>query len=582
MSDSHASTGSSKPLLIASAIILAAYFISAMPGLGLPQAGTRKITDAAKHHGDKHHGDTGPDAHPEEHSPTDGHDPAHEKDEHGDHEDTHSPPADAHAEDANSKDAHPGEGSRNAKHTVNGHPELWMVLPFVLLLGAIAVLPLIPATEHWWESNLNRFIVAAVLGALTLLYYLVLHEQPVEGHWPAHHVMQHSESGLNVGVAWTVLANAILNEYIPFIMLLFSLYTISGGIRIKGGLPAHPLTNSIFMAIGGLLASFIGTTGASMLLIRPLLEANKERKSVKLTVIFFIFVVCNCGGCLLPIGDPPLFLGYLRGVSFLWTMNLWPQWLFVNVSLVVMYYTLDHFWYYRHEKPMDIAIDETRVRGMKFSGLWPNVPLLMGVVLSIGLLDPSKTVPGTNGWHPWIYLREIVQLALVMLSLLLGSKAVRRANWFNYHAIIEVSALFFGIFICMQPALRILQVQGPEFRLNSPMPFFWLTGGLSAVLDNAPTYVVFFATAASINPANLPEGPMVPINQGQISEALLVAISLGAVFMGAMTYIGNGPNFMVKAIAEKSGVSMPSFFGYMLYSCAFLLPLFIITTIVFL
>jgi Na+/H+ antiporter NhaD/arsenite permease-like protein len=378
-----------------------------------------------------------------------------------------------------------------------------------------------------------------------------------------------------------VLANAILHEYIPFIMLLFSLYTISGGIRIEGDLPAHPLTNSIFIAVGGLLASFIGTTGAAMLLIRPLLETNSERKHVKHTVIFFIFVVCNCGGCLLPIGDPPLFLGYLRGVGFLWTMNLWQEWLFVNVSLVAMYYAVDHFWHYPKEEPRDISLDETRVRGLKFSGLWPNVPLLLGVVASVALLDPSKPLGGPDGWHPWMYLREIVQLALVVASLTLGSKAVRKANTFNYHAIIEVAALFLGIFICMQPALQILQVEGPALAkagLDSPMHFFWLTGSLSAVLDNAPTYVVFFTTASVMDVG----GKMVPINQGQINEALLVAISLGAVFMGAMTYIGNGPNFMVKAIAEKSGVKMPSFFGYMLYSCVFLLPLFIVTTLIFL
>jgi len=373
-----------------------------------------------------------------------------------------------------------------------------------------------------------------------------------------------------------VLANGILHEYIPFIMLLFSLYTISGGIRVEGDLPAHPLINSAFIAIGGLLASFIGTTGAAMLLIRPLLETNSERKYVKHTVIFFIFVVCNCGGCLLPIGDPPLFLGYLRGVDFLWTFHLWPEWLFVNGALVTIYFLWDRFWYYPHEAKRDIALDERRVRRLKFSGLWPNVPLLLGVVLSVALLDPTKPVPGTN-WHPWLYLREIAQLGLVALSLIWGTQEIRRANNFNYHAILEVAALFSGIFICMQPPLQILNIRGPDLGLTEPWQFFWATGSLSSVLDNAPTYVVFFETARALTQS----AGLSPTEAG-VAVHLLEAVSLGAVFMGAMTYIGNGPNFMVRAIADKSGVRMPSFFGYMLYSCAILLPLFLLTVFIFL
>jgi len=466
------------------------------------------------------------------------------------------------------------EGETGAAEEARQPPPLVMVIPFVLLLGAIAVFPLIPATEHWWESNLSRFIVAAGLGAITLLYYIVLHQHPVQCHWIKESLVRPSDGGLNLRLGGVVFANAILHEYIPFIMLLFSLYTISGGIRIQGDLPAHPLTNSAFIAVGGVLASFIGTTGAAMLLIRPLLETNKERRHVKHTVIFFIFVVCNCGGCLLPIGDPPLFLGYLRGVGFLWTFNLWPQWLLVNSILTGMYYLYDHFWCYPHEKPIDIVRDETRVRGLKFSGLWPNALLLLGVILSVALLDPEKALLGT-GWHPWPYLREVTQLGLVALSLMLGSRAVRRANSFNYHAIVEVAALFFGIFICMQPPLEILHVRGPDLGLSSPMHFFWLTGALSSVLDNAPTYVVFFETAKTLGGEDL-----VHLTTGAISESLLRAVSLGAVFMGAMTYIGNGPNFMVKAIAEKSGIRMPSFFGYMVYSCSLLLPLFVLVTVV--
>ncbi len=521
--DTHqVSTGSGKQLVIAIAVIIAVYLLAA--AVGLPQKGTEMVVDAHEHA--KHL-------------------------------------AQQKKEAAAEHDAH-GEQTFP-------HPPLYMVIPFALLLGAIAVLPLIPFTEHWWENNKNRFVVAAVLGAFTLCYYLWFHEYPIEAHWPAHDVVAHDESGANEGTALTVLANAILSEYIPFIMLLFSLYTISGGIRIEGDLKAHALTNSGFIAAGGLLASFIGTTGAAMLLIRPLLETNKERKHIKHTVIFFIFVVCNCGGCLLPIGDPPLFLGYLRGVPFMWTFALWPQWIFVNCMLIGVYFLWDHFFCYPHESLPDIVRDETQTSRLRFSGLWPNAILLLGVILSVALLNPSKALPGTD-WHPWLYIREIAQLALIALSLLLGSAVIRRANKFNYHAIIEVAALFFGIFICMQPPLQILGVRGPDLGLETPTHFFWITGCLSAVLDNAPTYVVFFETAKTLGGENLVAG---------VAEELLVAISLGAVFMGAMTYIGNGPNFMVKAIAEKSGIRMPSFFGYMLYSCCILLPILVITTLVF-
>jgi len=456
---------------------------------------------------------------------------------------------------------------------VNGHPPLWMVLPFVVLLGGIAVFPLLRWTSHRWESNLSRFYFAGSLAAVTLAYYLFLANDPVPAHWPTKHVTFPAQAGPNFTATFDVLANALLGEYFPFIVLLFSLYAISGGIRIQGDLRAHPLTNSAFLAVGGVLSSIIGTTGAAMLLIRPLLETNSERKHVKHTVVFFIFVVCNCGGCLLPIGDPPLFLGYLQGVDFLWTLRLWPAWLLVNGALVLIYYLWDRFWYYAHEQPADIARDETQVRRLEFVGLWPNAFLLAAVVVSVGVLDPSQAVPGTD-WHAPLYLREMVQLGLVALSLLLGSREVRRANNFNYAAIVEVAVLFFGIFICMQPPLQILDVEGPCLGLSSPAHFFWASGSLSSVLDNAPTYVVFFEAAKSLTQQwGLPALP-----RAGVAENLLVGVSLGSVFMGAMTYIGNGPNFMVKAIAEKSGVAMPGFFGYVVYSCVILLPLFAITT----
>jgi Na+/H+ antiporter NhaD/arsenite permease-like protein len=431
-------------------------------------------------------------------------------------------------------------------------PPYWMVAPFAALLAAIAVLPLVPAAMHWWESNLHRFYVAAGLGAATLAYYVY------------------------IGQTGEALDHAILKEYIPFIVLLFSLYTISGGIRIEGELPAHPLVNCAFLAVGAILASFIGTTGAAMLLIRPLLETNRQRKQVKHTVIFFIFVVCNCGGLLLPLGDPPLFLGYLMGVPFLWPAILWKEWLFVNAALLAIYFFWDRYWCYPRETPMDIARDETRVHRLRFGGVWPNAALLVGVVLSIALLSPSRPLPGTD-WHPWLYLREAAQLGLVALSLGLGASHARRLNRFNYAPIVEVAVLFFGIFVCMQPALQILDVEGPNLGLSAPWHYFWAAGSLSSVLDNAPTYVVFFETARSLSQQQ-GLGPAV----AGVAERLLIAISLGAVLMGANTYIGNGPNFMVKAIAERSGVAMPGFFGYMLYSALVLVPLFLLVTFLFL
>ena len=536
MEDSQSSAKSEKALMIVMAGALVGYAISASPLFETPQIAGEMARSAASPSQDEQPEEPEPTPHADEGQGEGSEEPA-------DHEPAHE--ADVHS-----------------------HPGYWTVIPFVLLLGAIAILPLIPATEHWWESNLNRFKVAATLGALTLLYYGLVYDHPMHGHWLGNAATTGPQ------YAMTVFVDAIPGEYIPFIMLLFSLYTISGGIRIEGDLKAHPLTNSAIIAVGGLLASFVGTTGAAMLLIRLLLETNSERKHVKHTVVFFIFVVCNCGGCLLPIGDPPLFLGYLRGVPFLWTLALWMPWLFVNVCLIGIYYVYDRFWYYPHERLLDIALDETRTRRLRILGLWPNGLLLLGVVFSVALLDPTKELLRT-GWYPWLYLREMAQLALIVLSLLLGSRAIRRANNFNYHAILEVAVLFFGIFLCMQPALQILNVKGPALGLNTQMEFFWLTGGLSSVLDNAPTYVVFFETAKTLELA-----PGATVVAG-VETSLLVSISLGAVFMGAMTYIGNGPNFMVKAIAEKSGIKMPSFFGYMAYSCCVLLPLLAVTTVLF-
>ncbi len=453
-----------------------------------------------------------------------------------------------------------GHGEAPAAHDAAAHPAhppYWMVAPFVLLLGAIAVLPLTPHAAHWWEHNRNKFYVAIALGGLTLAYYAA-----ADGFGKAGHVLGHT----------------LLEEYIPFIVLLFSLYTISGGIRITCDLPAHPATNTAFLAAGGLLASFIGTTGAAMLLVRPLLATNSERKQVVHTVIFFIFVVCNCGGCLLPLGDPPLFMGYLRGVSFFWTLSLWKEWLLVNGLLLAVYFVWDHFFCYPHETVADVRRDETLVRPIQVFGWKLHVPLLLGVVAAVALLafnpDDPQPVPGTS-WLPWPFLREVVQLLLVAISLHFGSQAVRRDNRFSYGAIIEVAALFAGIFLCMVPAIEILRVKGPDLGLQTAASFFWATGTLSSVLDNAPTYVVFFEAASTVAKGTA--------ETAGVDAFLLAAVSLGAVFMGSMTYIGNGPNFMVKTIAESAGVKMPSFFGYVLrYSVPVLLPIFALTVWLFL
>ena len=461
-----------------------------------------------------------------------------------------------------------GHEVADAHATVAGEsPPYWTILPFVLLLGAIATFPLMHATEHWWENNLHRFYVAAGLAVITLCYYAFSHHSPVAIHWPAHAIVEQADSGVQTGFVKAILINAILSEYVPFIVLLFSLYTIAGGIRITGDLRADPITNAMIMAVGGLLASLIGTTGAAMLLVRLLLETNRERKHVAHTVIFFIFVVCNCGGCLLPIGDPPLFLGYLQGVQFTWTLNLWVSWLTVNGLLLITYIILDHLFFYSKESIRDVERDIEQVRKLRISGLNLNGPLLLGVVVAVALLDPNKALPGTD-WHAWMYLREIVQLALVAISLYVGQSSIRTANGFNYGAIVEVAALFIGIFICMQPALQILSEKGTAIAASlGHTGYFWASGALSSFLDNAPTYLVFFKTA---------QQPDVISATAGVPEPILIAISLGSVFMGAMTYIGNGPNFMVKAIAEKSGVKMPSFFGYMVYSCLILLPILVL------
>jgi len=434
------------------------------------------------------------------------------------------------------------------------------VMPFIGLLLAIAILPLVPATQHWWHLNIHRLQVSLACGALTVGYLFW-----ISGSTAAINALEH----------------AIIFEYIPFIILLFSLYVISGGVCLSGDLPAHPLTNTAFLAAGAVSASFIGTTGASMLLIRALLQTNSERRRVVHTVVFFIFLVSNVGGTLLPIGDPPLFLGYLAGVPFEWTLSLWKEWALCTALLLVVYYIWDQVEYHRETRSA-ITRDERVREPLRLRGS-VNLLWLLGVVLAVAFIVPGKPIPAL-GMTAFPFLRELVLLAFVAISLLATPRALRRANGFNYHAILEVAALFIGVFITMQVPIIVLKAEGDQLAayLSQPWQFYWITGLLSAVLDNAPSYAVFFELAKTMPPDDT--APLaLEGGRGVISVGRLTAISLGSVFMGAMTYIGNGPNFMVKSIAEQAGVAMPSFFGYVIrFSIPVLIPIFVLVTIVFL
>jgi Na+/H+ antiporter NhaD/arsenite permease-like protein len=450
-------------------------------------------------------------------------------------------------------------GDTNVHDAHDAHmPYLWYIglLPFIAILGSIALLPLLNKTRHWWENNLNRFFVAMLCAVATIVYMVA------------------TSGAESIG---PMLDHAIMKDFIPFIILLFSLYVISGGIYLSGDLAASPKINTTFLAIGAGIASFIGTTGASMLLIRPLLKTNSQRKYKVHTIVIFIFLVSNIGGTLLPIGDPPLFLGYLRGVPFMWTLGLWPMWATACAILLVVYYIWDSI-LYKKETPSDHIRDGMQLEPLRLRGginfLW-----IGGIVATAALVDSAKPLVGTD-WTPFPYCRELLMLFFVGLSLLSTSKAIHTANSFTYGAILEVGALFSGIFIAMQVPLAVLEASGKTITesMNQPWQFFWATGTLSGFLDNAPTYVVFFKLSQS-----LPEGEMLAVNDGSVPVLLLIAISLGSVFMGAMTYIGNGPNFMVKAIAEQEGIEMPSFFGFMFkYSIPVLIPLFILITVLFL
>ena len=442
------------------------------------------------------------------------------------------------------------------------HPSpnpIW-ALPFLTILGAIAILPLVHRTAHAWEKNSNKFLLSLVLSVITLAYYGTRSTG-------FHHAAPGAAS-----VA-AVLEHAVVEDYIPFVILLFALYVAAGGLRLDADLLASPTNNAILLGIGALMASLIGTTGASMLMIRPVLQTNSERTKVSHTIVFFIFLVSNIGGLLTPIGDPPLFLGYLQGVPFLWTLRLFPYWLGCILTLLAVYWVWDSL-VYRTEPYRALVADRVRQTKPKIRGQ-VNFPILFAMILCVALLVPGRNLAG---WVVPDHSREVALILLAIVSLALTPKAVRVDNQFNYGAILEVAALFLGIFITMQVPMEILKAKGPSLGLEHPVEFFWASGVLSSFLDNAPTYLVFLETAKTLP---LAEGvEQLKLISGDVAASLLAAISLGSVLMGANTYIGNGPNFMVKSIAEQSGVKMPSFFGYMAYSVGILIPIFIVISLI--
>ena len=449
-----------------------------------------------------------------------------------------------------------------AHPTIPG-PELsaaW-VIPFACMLLSIAVMPL--AAPHFWEHHFGKI---AIFWGLAFLVPCAF----VYGFSTALYEMLHS----------------ILGEYVPFIILLFSLFTVAGGVRLTGSLVGRPGVNAGILAVGTILASWMGTTGAAMLLIRPLLRANAHRKYRAHSVVFFIFLVANIGGSLTPLGDPPLFLGFLKGVSFFWTtQHLFLKTLLMSLALLGIYFALDSYFYAKEGKPLPPHDPDAKEEKLGFDGKinFLFLACVVVTVLTSGLMNLGTAfsvygvpIEGQN------LLRDILLLVIAGLSLKFTSKRCRELNGFSWAPIEEVAKLFLGIYISMIPAIAILRA-GTDGALSglihlvfdetgapSNAMFFWLTGLLSSFLDNAPTYLVFFNTAGG--------DPQVLMNE---LGTTLVAISAGAVFMGANSYIGNAPNFMVRSIAEDQGVKMPSFFGYMAWSGGILVPLFLILTFIF-
>ena len=411
------------------------------------------------------------------------------------------------------------------------------IVPFLALLAAIALLPL--AAPRWWESNRNKAIVAA-LCALPVVGYLI--------------------AGFGAEGADRLLETS--------------------GIHLDGSLAGTPLSNTVFLAIGAVLANLFGTTGASVLLIRPLLRANASRQNKAHIVVFFIFVVANCGGLLTPLGDPPLFLGFLKGVPFGWTLGLWKHWLTVNGLLLVIFNFWDQVVFDREERerPGSQLEEVMRHEPLRIRG-GHNLAFLSAIVAVVLVSGGGVGNDGRSWAFGW---REVLMLAIAVASYVSTPARIRESNRFTFGPLVEVAVLFAGIFVAMAPALAILNARGGALGLHQPWQLFWASGSLSSFLDKAPTYLTFASAAAGVQgvPA---EGRYLAdfLALGPAAAHLLAAVSAGSVFMGANSYIGNGPNFVVKAIAEESGVAMPSFFGYMVYSIGILIPIFALVTLVY-
>ncbi len=433
---------------------------------------------------------------------------------------------------------------------------LWVV-PFACMLLSIAVMPL--AVPHFWHHHYGK--VAAFWSVAFLVPFALFH---------------------GFELATYSVVHTIALEYVSFLILLFSLFTIAGGVCLRGSLVGTPQVNTVILLIGTLLASWMGTTGAAMLLIRPLMRAISHRKYKVHTIVFFIFLVANIGGSLTPLGDPPLFLGFLKGVSFFWTtIHLFMPFAAMSVILLTLYFIIDTVLFGKEGRPE--SPDAGQDGKLRLEGTF-NLVLLAGVVGGVLMSGMWKPEGGVTVYHVHMELqniaRDVLLLILAGVSLKTTALDIRRRNEFNWEPIIEVAKLFAGIFITMIPAIAILRA-GMDGALSSLIAlvstdgvannamYFWLTGALSSFLDNAPTYLVFFNTAGG--------------DAHFLMEHVhtLMAISAGAVFMGANTYIGNAPNFMVRSIAESSGIKMPSFFGYMAWSVGILIPSFVLMTILF-
>ena len=420
------------------------------------------------------------------------------------------------------------------------HFTLNWVVPFLGLLLSIAIVPLI--NEHFWHKNFGKISA----------FWALLFSVPF--------IYKYTNETLYY------FTHAIILEYIPFIVLLFALFTISGGVMIKGDFVGTPRFNLSILVIGTLLASWMGTTGAAMLLIRPLIRANQFRVKKTHIIIFFIFLVANIGGSLTPLGDPPLFIGFLKGIDFFWTTtNMFLPMTFISLILLILFYFIDNY-YYNKESKSDTSNSEIN---FSIEGKF-NFILLLGVILSVIFSGFYKDYLGyinifNNEVKTSFLIRDFLILSFGYLSYKLTDYSLRKDNGFSWFPIQEVGKLFAGIFITVIPAISILGDYQNHFQQLSNMSYFWLTGSLSGFLDNAPTYLVFFTSTG--------KSPEILMDTSMLT---LLAISSGAVFMGAMTYIGNAPNFMVRSIAEENKIKMPSFFGYMAWSIPILIPIFLI------